>query len=151
MGLRIGELLALRWKHIDTSVAVIRVQETVHEGSFGTPKTRSSRRDIPISRFASELLQGLNTNASQDDLEFTSRSGAPVNPKNLANRVLRPACRALDLPIVGWHSFRPYSRSAPGRVGRFDQNCSGASRPLGCRNNTQHLHARNSRLAACCG
>lgn len=34
------------------------------------------------------------------------RSGAPVNPKNLANRVLRLACRALDLPVVGWHSFR---------------------------------------------
>jgi integrase len=29
-----------------------------------------------------------------------------VNPKNLANRVLRPACRTLQLPVVGWHSFR---------------------------------------------
>jgi len=105
-GLRIGELLALRWKHIDTSVGVIRVRETVHEGSFGTPKTRSSRRDIPISGFARVLLEGLSTSATQDDLVFHSRNGAPVNPKNLANRVLRPACRALDLPVVGWHSFR---------------------------------------------
>ena len=105
-GLRIGELLALRWKHIDRSVGVIRVRATVHEGSFGTPKTRSSRRDIPISRFARVLLEGLGNGASQDDLVFHSQNGAPVNPKNLANRVLRPACRALDLPVVGWHSFR---------------------------------------------
>jgi hypothetical protein len=48
-GLRIGELLALRWKHIDMSIGVIRVRETVSEGNFGTPKTRNSRRDIPIS------------------------------------------------------------------------------------------------------
>jgi integrase len=47
-----------------------------------------------------------STSASQDDLVFHSRNGAPVNPKNLATRVLRPACRALDLPVVGWHSFR---------------------------------------------
>jgi len=105
-GLRIGELLALRWKHIDISVGAIRVRETVHEGSFGTPKTRSSRRDIPISLSARGLLQQLSNGATPDDLVFHSQNGSPVNPKNLANRVLRPACRALGFPVVGWHSFR---------------------------------------------
>jgi integrase len=105
-GLRIGELLALRWNHIDMSVGAIRVRETVSEGSFGTPKTRSSRRDIPISGSARALLEKMRSGAGPDDLVFHSRTGAPVNPKNLANRVFRPACRALDLPVVSWHSFR---------------------------------------------
>lgn len=43
-GLRIGELLALRWKHIDFKHDVIHVRETVYEGQFGAPKTKSSRR-----------------------------------------------------------------------------------------------------------
>ena len=47
--------------------------------------------------------------------------------------------------------FHARSRLIPGRVGRFDQNCSGTARTLGCRNNAQHLHARDSRLAACGG
>jgi integrase len=105
-GLRIGELLALRWKHVDRSVGVIRVRETVYEGQFGSPKTRSSRRDVPMSQPVREILLRLAEGEEPDDLVFRSRAGTPINPKNLANRVLRPACRELKLPVVGWHSFR---------------------------------------------
>jgi integrase len=108
-GLRIGELLALRWKHVDRSVGVIRVGETVYEGQFGSPKTRSSRRDVPMSQPVREILLRLAEGEEPDDLVFRSRAGTPINPKNLANRVLRPACRELKLPVVGWHSFRHYS------------------------------------------
>ena len=105
-GLRIGELLALRRKHLDFSAGVIRVRETVYEGQFGSPKTRSSRRDVPMSQPVREVLLRLSANAEPDDLVFQSRAGTPINPKNLANRVLRPACLELKLPVVGWHSFR---------------------------------------------
>jgi integrase len=40
-GLRIGELLALRWKHLDFVHDVIHVRETVHEGRFGSPRRRA--------------------------------------------------------------------------------------------------------------
>ena len=40
-GLRIGELLALRWKHVDLIHDAIHVRETVYEGRFGTPKTKA--------------------------------------------------------------------------------------------------------------
>jgi integrase len=105
-GLRIGELLALRRKHLDFSNGVIRVRETVYEGRFGAPKTRSSRRDVPMSGAARELLQGARRTGGDQDLVFASRAGTPINPKNLASRELRPACRRLKLPTVGWHSFR---------------------------------------------
>ena len=39
-GLRIGELLALRWKHLDFLRGTIQIRETVSEGKFGTPKTK---------------------------------------------------------------------------------------------------------------
>jgi integrase len=105
-GLRIGELLALRWKHLDFSAAASRVRETVYEGRFGSPKTRSSRRDVPMSQSVRELLLRTRGNAGPEDLVFRGRTGTPVNPKNLANRTLRPACQKLNLPMVGWHSFR---------------------------------------------
>lgn len=37
-GLRIGELLALRWEHVDFTRDVIHVRETVYEGHFGSPQ-----------------------------------------------------------------------------------------------------------------
>lgn len=49
-GMRIGEILALRWKAIDLGRGSIQVRETVSEGKFGAPKTKSSRRDIPMSQ-----------------------------------------------------------------------------------------------------
>ena len=37
-GLRIGEILALRWGRIDSTAAALRVAETCYHGHFGTPK-----------------------------------------------------------------------------------------------------------------
>ena len=47
-GLRIGELLALRWGNVDLNVRAIRVCETVYDGHFDQPKTKRSARTIPI-------------------------------------------------------------------------------------------------------
>jgi integrase len=105
-GLRIGELLALRRKHLEFSAGIIRVRETVYERQFGSLKTRSSRRHVPMSRPVVEMMLAVIGNAGAEDLVFRSRAGTPINPKNLANRALRPACRELKLPVVGWHSFR---------------------------------------------
>ena len=59
-----------------------------------------------MSRPVVEVMLAVIGNAGAEDLVFRSRAGTPINPKNLANRALRPACRELKLPVVGWHSFR---------------------------------------------
>jgi integrase len=87
--------------NVDLTAGVIRVRE----GRFGSPKTRSSRREVPVSESARRLLEQL-LGAGDEDLVFRSRNGSPINPKNLAHRVLRPKCRELSLPIVTWHSCR---------------------------------------------
>jgi integrase len=108
-GLRIGELLALRWKHADFLRGLIEVRESVYEGKFGTPKTRSSRRDVPMSGVIQEALLAHRARCgspSPDGLLFKSRAGTPLNPKNLLRRVLQPVCSKAGLPLVSWHSFR---------------------------------------------
>ena len=119
-GLRIGELLALRWKHLDLFLGRIQVRETVSEGKFGTPKTKSSRRDVPISDPVREALLVQRSRSRQtgpDDLIFTTLKQTPLNPKNLLRRQLRPACVALELPLVSWHSFRHTHATLLGEVG----------------------------------
>jgi integrase len=39
-------------------------------------------------------------------LVFATRKQTPLNSKNVRRRALRPACEALNLPAVNWHSFR---------------------------------------------
>ncbi len=119
-GLRIGELLALRWKHIDFIHSAIHVRETVYEGRFGSPKTKSSRRDVPMSRPVREAFlaqRSVLSGMDGDSLIFTCRNGSPLNPKNLLRRALQPACRELGLPVIGWHSFRHTHATLLGEVG----------------------------------
>ena len=119
-GLRIGELLALRWKHLDFLRGTIQIRETVSEGQFGTPKTKSSRRDIPMSgpvHKALEAQRGRSMRMGGEDLIFATRNQTPLNPKNLLRRVLHPACVQLELPLVTWHSMRHTHATLLGEAG----------------------------------
>jgi len=107
-GLRIGELLALRWERIELFSGTLSVVETFSDGRFGPPKTRSSRRAIPLSSAARQVLLEHRTRCTgvgPEDLVFACRNGTPVDPKNLLRRALRPACVRMELPLVTWHSF----------------------------------------------
>jgi|HubBroStandDraft_6_1064221.scaffolds.fasta_scaffold02488_8 integrase len=108
-GLRIGEILALRWKRVDMLRGTIEVAETYSDGEFGSPKTRSSNRVIPISGFLRALLESHRASTKSrapNELVFCTPTGTPLNQKNLYNRVLAPACDRIRQPRVSWHSFR---------------------------------------------
>lgn len=55
-GMRVGEVLALRWRDGDLESGKIRIRQTVYEGHFDEPKTKRSNRTIPLgprgSRFS---------------------------------------------------------------------------------------------------
>lgn len=106
-GLRIGELLALRWKDVDFRSRQIHVERTVYEGKFDEPKTTSSRRSVPLSPAATQLLKARRSKLSgSDELVFASCVGTPLSRRNLLQRQLQPTARKLGLTDVTWHSFR---------------------------------------------
>ena len=81
-GLRMGELLALKWEDIDFSTAQLHVRRTInrlakyeaHAGEskteivFGTPKTKNSRRIIPLTRTMIDELTRWKNLQAQDKL-----------------------------------------------------------------------------------
>jgi integrase len=109
-GTRIGEILALRWKHVDFERGILQVREAVYDGHFGTPKTASSIADLPLGPESAAVLRQQLTRAGNgpqpEDLVFSNRTGGPVNPKNLLRRVLYPACVKAEVPRVSWHALR---------------------------------------------
>ena len=55
-GLRIGEVIALRWQDIDLSRRRVHVRRRYYRGTFASPKSKYGRRDVPLtSRLAQEL------------------------------------------------------------------------------------------------
>lgn len=108
-GMRIGEILALRWKRVDLLGATLKVAQTYSSGEFGSPKTKSSRRVLPISSALGRVLENhrARTNpTSPEELVFQTRKGTPLSDKNLYNRELAPACDRIGLPRMSWHVFR---------------------------------------------
>lgn len=106
-GLRIGELLALRWKCVDLEARSLRVAETVYDGHFDTPKSQRSARLIPLAEESCSVLSGWRpTNTHPDDLIFHTEVGTPLDRHNLLRRQLRPACERLGLSGITWHSLR---------------------------------------------
>ena len=60
-GLRTGEIPVLWWKRIDFIKETLVVSETCYLGRFGTPKTRASKREVPLS---SDVVEALKTHFS---------------------------------------------------------------------------------------
>lgn len=106
-GLRIGELLAVRWKNADLDDQMLRVTEIVYEGHFDKPKTKRSVRAIPLCREAVSILSSLRQDACEpEQLVFATCSGRPLCRRNLLQRQLRPTCKEFGLPRITWHALR---------------------------------------------
>ena len=106
-GLRIGELLALRWQDVDLENGFLSVNQSVYEGHFDEPKSKRSRRRVPLGMKSVEVLRRIRRkDLSQSALIFAARNGAPLSRRNLLNRQLKPACKALGIVGVNWHWFR---------------------------------------------
>jgi integrase len=110
-GLRVGELLALRWKMIDLTAGTIRVSESVFHGQVQLPKSERSVRTIPIGPQTRALLEEHRTKIaaarwSEEGLVFPNQLGGPYRDSNLLERVLRPAAKVAGLERVTWHQLR---------------------------------------------
>ena len=97
-GLRKGELLGLRWVDVDLDSAELQVRQTAQrvagELQFTAPKTRHSRRSLPLPPLAVDALREHRARqaaerlcagpAWQDSgLVFTTAHGTPIEPRNL--------------------------------------------------------------------
>jgi integrase len=120
-GMRLGELLALREKHLDLDRGVIEVREalepTAHGLRFKQPKTKAGRRSITLPAIAITTLRehrrGLLETRLQlglgklnpDDLLFSDLEGKPLLPNTLSKSWATFAER-IGLPAVTFHALR---------------------------------------------
>lgn len=106
-GLRIGELLALRWQDVDLQNGFLSVRQTVYEGHFDEPKTKRSKRTVPLPSECIGILAQLRPVAAQPSaLVFSTAKGSPLCRRNLLNRQFKPVCKSLGLTGVTWHWLR---------------------------------------------
>lgn len=105
-GLRIGELVALQWEHVELGRRRLLVRRRFYKGTFAPPKSRYGRRDVPLAEGMAKRLWRLRGTAGDEDLVFASGRGTIVDQQNIARRILKPAARKAGFPWVSYHSFR---------------------------------------------
>lgn len=120
-GLRVGELLALRWRMVDLTAGTIRISESVFHGQVQLPKSERSIRTIPIGPQTRVLLEEhrkrFAANWGEERLLFPNQLGGPHRESNLLERVLRPAAKAAGLERVTWHQLRHIHASVLDDIG----------------------------------
>ncbi len=107
-GLRVSEAIALRWMDLDLGEEPhLKVRRSIVRGAIGNPKSRFSRRCVPLSPEVVRRLLAARPTAFDDvSLVFSTRNGTAVSPGNLRSRVLAPAARRAGLSNIGFHAFR---------------------------------------------
>ena len=112
-GLRISEVLGLKWADIDWKASQMEVSRSVVDGVVGQCKTETSRRPVPIDHFTLVELSGWRKEscyAGLEDWVFASekvQGKMPPWADTLLDRFLQPAAkRAGIVKWVGFHSFR---------------------------------------------
>jgi len=113
-GLRVSEILALRWEDIDFDSQQLRVRRAVVRGIVDTVKTECSEDELPLDPTFSDSLETWKRNcpASADSWVFPSPlTKRPYEPGAIQQKIIREAGRKLGFGNLGWHSLRHTYRS----------------------------------------
>jgi integrase len=98
-GVRVGELMALRWEDIDFDRQNITIRRSIVNGIIGSPKSNKSRQ-IPLSDDIFSVIKNKKRNLKDSNIWKTGTSRFSLNRK------LKRACRHFGFKVGGWHDLR---------------------------------------------
>jgi len=118
-GLRIGELVALRWRNVDLEAGVVRVVEFatyLGQQVMASPgKSKDAVRSIDIDEGLARVLRAqraaqakerlASSSYEESDFVFTKPHGGPYHPQYLS-KLLSKTTEELGLPRLSAHGLR---------------------------------------------
>jgi integrase len=112
-GLRVSEVLGLRWEDIDVSKGLANVLRSVVDGFVGRCKTEVSQQAVPLDKLTLSKIQAwrkVTPYPVNSDWVFASDrllGRMPIWANTSLRKVLQPAARRAGVSKeIGWHTFR---------------------------------------------
>jgi integrase len=112
-GLRICEVLGIKWEDIDFETLTVDVLRSYTDGSIGPCKTEISEQPVPLDEIVIEELLEWHPVCGYpkpEDWVFASHQTfgkMPMWPDSLRRKILQPVARKVGIKKqIGWHTFR---------------------------------------------
>lgn len=112
-GLRVGELLGLKWEDVDFKKNVIHIRRSIVKQKIGPPKTEASQKPIPLNTELAKALRlwKMKTIYNRpDDWVYASvamNGTQPYWPTSIYRVYIKRAAKKIGLKKrIGWHTFR---------------------------------------------
>jgi integrase len=109
LGLRVSEILALKWRDFNFDECTLSIGQVFTHGQVqNVPKTDASGNEIPVHPKLCETLRTWHTTQKHDySWVFAStKTGSPFSDATILNNYIKPAAAKLGIKGVGWHTFR---------------------------------------------
>ena len=164
LGLRKGELLALRWDDVDLEGGVVHVRQNVQRLPeiglvFGPPKSNKSRRTIPLPAASAKVLRTNRANQAaealalgpawvESGLVFTSAVGTVIEPRNL-NRFFDELIAKAGVRRIRFHDLRHTCASLLLAAERAGASRDGDPRALAARHDHRPLFPCDADCSTC--
>jgi integrase len=110
LGLRVSEILGLRWEDVDLENAKLQIRRSVVNGHVENTKTLASEDELPLHP---ELVRVLREWQAAEQpvngwLFGNLDTGKPYHTDTMRQRHLNKAAGSAEigLPKLGWHAFR---------------------------------------------
>jgi len=119
LGLRVSELLGLRWDDFDFENRTVKIQRSVVHGKANKTKTEGSTQTLPLHDNLIEVLRSWKMRETfKSRWVFCSeRTGRPFDRDYLREQYLKPAGERIGIPGLGFHSFRHSYRAMQRTLG----------------------------------
>lgn len=98
-GVRVGELMGLKWGDIDFEKKVVTIKRSLVNGIMGSPKS-NKERSIPLSDDIYTILK--KNKELKDNYIFSDK----IVSRFSLNRALKKACKRAGVEVRGWHDLR---------------------------------------------
>ena len=111
-GMRVSEVLALKWVQVDFATGLLSREQGAVDGRSADVKGESAAEQIPMDPLLAEALLEWRGSASATGLVFPSHvTGRCYNAGHIQQGCFKPAARKLGLTGVNWQTFPNSYRS----------------------------------------
>ncbi|WP_263377464.1 tyrosine-type recombinase/integrase [Granulicella paludicola] len=114
LGLRVEEVLPLKWEDFDFKGRTLTITRAYTHGELKEVKTSASGAILPIEGAVVTALLAHQTTSTSEWCFPSPKTGTPMRGDTILHKHIKPTALLLGLPKIGWHSLRHSYKSWQG-------------------------------------